>query len=140
LGEIYLNLAEAAFELTGKQNEVDNAINAIRNRAGMGSLTNVTLAQIKQERKIELAFEGNRFFDLRRWNDAKTALSAQSGTAEGWHGYRFAYDLAANKYKVEKISNVTGTPTPYFTDAFYYMPILQSRMNQNKNLVQNPGY
>jgi hypothetical protein len=140
LGEIYLNLAEAAFELTGKQNEVDNAINAIRNRAGMGSLTNVTLAQIKQERKIELAFEGNRFFDLRRWNDAKTALNVQSGTAGGWHGYRFAYDLAANKYKVEKISNVTGTPTPYFTDAFYYMPILQSRMNQNKNLVQNPGY
>ena len=140
LGETYLNLAEAAFELSGKQTEVDNAVNAIRNRVGMSSLSNVTLAQIKQERKIELAFEGNRFFDLRRWNDATTTLSPTAGTTGGWHGYRFAYDLASKKYKVDKISNVTGSPTPYFTDAFYYMPIFQSRINQNKNLVQNPGY
>jgi starch-binding outer membrane protein, SusD/RagB family len=140
LGETYLNLAEAAFELGGKQTEVDDAVNAIRNRVGMSSLSNVTLAQIKQERKIELAFEGNRYFDLRRWNDAVKALTPASGTTGGWHGYRFAYDLDKDKYKVEKISNVTGTPTPYFIDAFYYMPILQSRINQNKNLIQNPGY
>lgn len=140
LGEIYLNLAEAAFEISGKQTEVDNAINEIRSRAGMSPLTNVTLLQIKQERKIELAFEGNRFFDLRRWNDATTTLTPLAGTTGGWHGYRFAFDFDSKKYKVDKISNVTGSPTPYFTDAFYYMPIFQSRINQNKNLVQNPGY
>ena len=65
--EILLNTAEAGFEL-GKPQAIDY-INAIREDAGFGpnSLVSLTFEDIIQERKVELAFEGHRYFDLKRW-------------------------------------------------------------------------
>lgn len=76
LGEIYLNYAEALNEYGGPTSEVYNAVNEIRNRAGLPDLpTGLSPEQmrerIKHERRIELAFEVHRFFDVRRWKDAE---------------------------------------------------------------------
>ena len=76
LGEIYLNLAEAAFELgdTDRIEEARIAVNEIRKRAGMPEHAFIDLEKIRHERRIELAFEGIRYWDLLRWKLAETVL------------------------------------------------------------------
>ncbi|WP_352422839.1 RagB/SusD family nutrient uptake outer membrane protein [Proteiniphilum sp.] len=72
LAELYLNLAEAENEANGPIGGVYNAINEIRKRAGMKELPpNLTQeemrSRIRNERRVELAFEEHRFWDVRRW-------------------------------------------------------------------------
>lgn len=72
LSEFYLTYAEAKYHLGDFATAV-NYVNMIRNRADV-AMPNINssgdlLAKIKHERKIELAFEGNRFYDVRRWKD-----------------------------------------------------------------------
>ena len=84
LGEIYLNLAEAIIEKNGAitDSELDNTINKLRDRAGMPHLTNDFVTangldmkqEIRRERTVELAAEGFRFNDLRRWKEVENAL------------------------------------------------------------------
>jgi len=134
LGEIYLNFAEAAFELN-KPDSALWAVNKIRARAGMPELQSITREQIRHERKIELAFEGNRYWDVRRWRTAVQDLS------HAWHGMRYKLDWATQKYYVEIVDNICGTPEPYFNEMHYYWPIAQSRTQQNPNLLpNNPGW
>ena len=83
-GEVLLTLAEALYELNGAitDAELDITINDLRDRAGMPDLTNdfVTangldmLTEIRRERTVELAFEGYRRDDLRRWGTAVDVL------------------------------------------------------------------
>ncbi len=134
LGEIYLNKAEAAFAL-GDEPTARAAINEIRKRAGMPEYQSaITKEDIHRERKIELAFEGNRYWDLRRWREAETALS------KAWHGLIYGLDWDTKKYYLTITENVAGLPAPYFAEMHYYMPIAQWRTAQNDNLEQNPGY
>ncbi|MCB0644611.1 MAG: RagB/SusD family nutrient uptake outer membrane protein, partial [Phaeodactylibacter sp.] len=79
LGEIYLNYAEAMYEL-GMEGEARTYVNLVRERAGQPELSASLsgpdlLDRIRHERRIELAFEGHRFFDVRRW---KTAPEVES--------------------------------------------------------------
>ncbi|QPH41431.1 RagB/SusD family nutrient uptake outer membrane protein [Pedobacter endophyticus] len=75
LGEILLNHAEAALELSSpKTSDALTSINKIRNRAGIIALTTVDIDKVRHERKVELAFENHRFWDLRRWRIASTVL------------------------------------------------------------------
>lgn len=72
LGELYLNHAEAANEAYGPTPEVYGSINAIRARAGMPALPDGLSKEqmrerIHRERRVELAFEEHRFWDVRRW-------------------------------------------------------------------------
>ena len=62
----------------------DVYFNEVRQRAGLSDITGVSLADIKQERRLELAMEGFRFFDLVRWGDAPTVLGDR-GFIEGIH-------------------------------------------------------
>src|SRR5690606_22821415 len=62
-GETLLNHAEAAMEL-GFAGEALVAINQIRTRAGIVNLGSITMDQIRHERRVELAFEGHRYWDL----------------------------------------------------------------------------
>ena len=133
LGEIYLNLAEAAFELD-KQDEALEAVNKIRQRAGMPEYTSITRENIRAERKVELAFEANRFWDVRRWRTAVTDLTKE------YTGLRYILDYKTRKYKLELVSNITGDPSPKFEEKYYYYPITLSRTSANPNLVENPGY
>jgi hypothetical protein len=143
LGEIYLNYAEAAFEL-GKEGDALWAVNEIRKRAGMPELASVTRESIRQERKIELAFEGNRYFDVRRWRTATTDLT------KAYRGLRFilqgssiiegGYNVTTQRFKLYVVENVAGIPKPYFDEKHYYLPIGLGRTSKNTNLVENPGY
>lgn len=134
LGEIYLNLAEAAFEL-GQSEIALSAINEIRERAGVPKLTASNLNQeaIRHERKIELAFEGIRYWDLRRWRTAHIALSGQ------FHKLNIYYIKSRNTYGYE-IINCQGNLSRTFAEHHYYFPIERKHITENPNMKQNPGY
>jgi hypothetical protein len=132
-GEVLLNLAEAAFEL-GKTDEALNAINEIRDRAGITRLTSITRDAIRHERKVELAFEGHRYWDVRRWRIATTALSAH------FSGLIYHLDPTTGKFIVTVNNQVHGNSTPTFVEKEYYFPITLGRTGQNPNLKENPGY
>jgi hypothetical protein len=132
--EVLLNYAEAALEL-GKTSDALDAINQVRSRAGIKELTAVTMENVRHERKIELAFEGHRYWDLRRWRTAVDVLSVNRS------GLRFILDFATSQYKLQVIDKYDGaTANPVFYQRNYYLPITTSRTGNNANLVENPGY
>lgn len=132
--EILLNYAEASFEL-GKQGDALSAINQIRKRAGIAELTSIDREKIHHERKVELAFEGHRYWDVRRWRTAVTDLSKQ------WSGIRYILDLQTGKYQLKVVEKVDGASNiPQFRTENYYFPITIQRTSNNPNLVENPGY
>lgn len=138
LAEMYLNLAEAAIELNLSGNDALNAINAIRERAGIATLSSVDLEKVRHERKIELAFEGHRYWDMKRWRIATNDV-AQGGL----NGYRGTglypwYNVSDGKFTFE--TGLTPKQTRYFLEKNYYTKIKASDMNSNPKLVQNPGY
>lgn len=133
LGEIYLNLAEAAFHL-GKTGEALDAINVIRGRAGMPARASLTLDNIQQERRVELFAEDQAYWDLRRW---RIAVDVLGGT--NLQGLKFTYNGATDKYKIQ-IRRGASTGPRIFTDRHYYLPITLNRIADNPNLVENPGY
>ena len=78
LGEIYLNLAEAAAEANHLE-EAYQAVNAIRSRVNMpplptGLSKEQLILRIRNERRVELAFEAQRYFDVRRWHTPEETL------------------------------------------------------------------
>jgi len=89
--EVLLNFAEAANEAQGPDASVNGysareVVNAIRTRAGISSTSYIDgldkdglRMAIKNERRIELCFEGHRFWDIRRWNDKADMKSSVSG-------------------------------------------------------------
>jgi hypothetical protein len=132
--EVLLNYAEAAFEL-GKTGDAMSAINQIRDRAGIAPLAAVTRDQIHHERRVELAFEGHRYWDLRRWRTAVTDLS------KAWSGIRYILDIQTGKYQLVVVNNIDGTSNvPQFREENYYFPITIQRTSNNTSLVENPGY
>lgn len=132
--EILLNYAEAAYEL-GKSSDALTAINKIRDRAGIALLESIDREKIRHERKIELAFEGHRYWDLRRWRTAMDVLTVNRS------GLRYILDYSTKKYRLQVIQSVDGTvQTPQFKPENYYFPITNTRTANNQNLVENPGY
>ncbi len=133
-GEVLLNYAEAAFEL-GKTNESLNAVNQIRDRAGIALLAGIDRDKIRHERRVELAFEGHRYWDLRRWRTATTNLS------KDFSGLRYILDYSTGKYKIQVMNQIDGVVSPpRFYEQNYYLPITIARTGNNPSLVENPGY
>jgi len=127
--EVLLNYAEACLGL-GQEGEARNAINQIRRRAGMPDIPDsvtgeALLAKYRNERRVELAWEEHRFFDVRRWMIAEEAY----GEARGVH-----YDQAGHAYS----SFVYETRA--WNNRAYFIPISFSEMQKNTALKQNPGY
>ena len=143
LGEIYLNLAEAAIELN-KTGEALNAVNKIRERAGMPLYTTITRDLVRKERKAELAFEGNRYFDVIRWRTAAADLTREyhnlAFILDGNSYTQGTYNVLTAKYKIEIVGKVGGNVDPIFEQKYYYLPISKTRTGTNPNLVENPGY
>lgn len=133
MAEIYLNAAESAFEL-GNISDATNLINEIRDRAGMPSKSNMTIEDIRNERFVELYIEEHRYWDLRRWRIAVDELDGK-----GFHGITLRYYIDENKYTLE-LKDADFGQIRTFADRNYYFPIGLSRLADNPNFVENPGY
>ncbi len=125
--EVVLNRAEALYKLS-KDADALAELNKLRvNRYTGFDATKATetgddlLAAINLERRLELAFEGHRFFDLKR-NNRPVARNLKFG------------DLADGK----GITYVNGGLA--INDPKFQLPIPQSEINANTNIRQNPGY
>jgi hypothetical protein len=142
LADLYLLYAEARNEYSGPDTEVYQYLNAIRERAGLKGvveswanyskypdkpLNKEGLREIiHQERMSELAFEGKRFWDLRRWKIADQVLNQ---AVKGWNVEGAA---AADYY------NVVTYELLEFKTKEYLWPLKQQTLRVNTNLVQNP--
>jgi len=148
MADLYLNYAEALNETKeSPDTEVYEYIQRVRHRAGLdvGSDLVSTWTQhsnnpnkpttkdgmrdiIRQERMIELALEGYRYWDIRRW---KLAGEYFSKPIRGWNIYRSDVE---GFYEIENIFYRN------FLVKDYLWPISQNELLRNPNLVQNPGW
>jgi len=135
LAEIYLNYAEASAQL-GNTAEALSYLNKIRQRGGMADASaidnNDLINKIRHERRIELCFEGHRFFDLRRWGIADTG--AQNGlgiviTPTSPSNTSFTYQVVTMQQRIWPSNN-----------SFYFYPIPRSEIQKDPAILQNPGY
>ena len=141
LGEIYLNAAEAAYEL-GMESKARDHIEPIRARAGLTvdtrleSLSGIALRdRLRNERKIEMAFEDHRYWDVRRWRIAEEALGIH---VQGIRSLRNIDNSGTETFTYEVF--LAETNKMNFYPRHYYIPIGQDRINNNTKLVENPGY
>ena len=147
LSELYLNYAEAINESAGPNQEAYDAINAVRERAGISSVEDAwgnasisaTLNKhttqdgfreiIRQERLIELSFEGNRYNDIRRWKQAEQYFNSP---VFGW---------SVDETSVSGYYNITQVGTRSFNSPRdYFHPISINEITINPNLTQNLGW
>ena len=133
LAEMYLIRAEALFEQS-KYQEAAEALNATRARAGISlvNASSITLDKVRNERRVELAFENSRYWDLRRWRIAESVLNYR------FTGLRIIYHHASEKYYFLPINCETFTRV--FRPQHYYNPITTSRINNDPDLIENPLY
>lgn len=136
--EVLLNYAEARNEfLSAPDESVYTALNTIRKRAGittaLGSLSKNEMRElIHNERYIELCFEKKRYWDLRRWKLAATVLNGKR-----YHGAIITKKPDGSfTYNYQEVDAQAGV----FLDKMYWMPIPQTEIVKNKNLVQNEGW
>ncbi|TDQ73466.1 RagB/SusD family nutrient uptake outer membrane protein [Sphingobacterium yanglingense] len=140
LAELYLNYAEALNESDPGHPDVLKYLNAIRNRAGLSSL-DATLSQheiresIRMERRIELSFEGHRYFDVRRWKVAGDPGYYQGGNYTGMDMSK-GTTLSDPEFHTR---TVVLKRTPW-DKKYYFMPFGQAEMDRNTQLVPLPGY
>jgi hypothetical protein len=131
--EVLLNYAEAKYNL-GDEATCREYINKIRSRPSV-NMPPVTesgaalLARLQNERRIELAFEEHRWFDVRRWKIAPQVLNVP--------GKRMAITKDNTGKKTYTV--VEFQPRAFF-EKNYLVPIPQYEIAKNPKLVQNPGY
>lgn len=125
--DVLLMYAEAANEASGVSSEVYNAVNAVRNRAGVADLPeglnrDQMRIEIRRERIKEFAGEGHLFFDVRRWRTASTSdpIFGLNHDVLDFRGIKL--------YK------------RVFTEKDYLWPIPEQEREINTNLDQNPGW
>lgn len=146
LGEIYLNAAEAAFEL-GKS-EALTYINEIREVHGgfpANSISTLTTEIIRNERRVELAFEDHRYFDLKRWRIADqvwtgSKVAGSSSVVEGLFAYRIVRSGHADdgKFIFNRFIPTRFFAARQFRMANYYSSISQTVLDNNPKIVRNP--
>ncbi len=147
--EVLLNYAEACIEL-GQDAEARAWLNKIRFRSGMPALTesgDELRQRYRNERRVELAFEEQRFHDTRRWMIASTTLGNKVRIVNVFGKLKagksvsiYKYDPATFDYQYRVVDMDPGKENRSWSDKMYRMPIFRDEMNRNKNLIQNPGY
>lgn len=136
--EVLLTYAEASIELGGTNidQSVLDAINALRLRAdvGMPLVTTTDQAQLREvvrrERMVELAIEGHRLFDIRRWRIGPST----TGTIKG-----MTYNSPSNPGTLIT-AELTGYVKEFNPDKHYLWPIPFNELQLNDNLIQNPNW
>jgi hypothetical protein len=155
LSELYLNYAEAVNEgygptgtAPGSAMTAIDAINIIRTKSGMPNVlaaytgsTDLFRPRIKNERTIELCFEGQHYYDdIRRWMDLPTVMSGtimgiipQKTTVSPTYPDGFIYTRAP-------IENNQGIRQPSYSPGMYYLPFLNADVLKMKNFKPNPAW
>ena len=127
--DVLLMYAEAKVELGQADASALAAINLVRARVGMPQLTTVTQADVRYERRAELAFEGLRLFDIRRWKIAEQVMPTL---------------VVRGIDYIDATGTVRTATVPASARSFpqrdYLWPIPQSELDLNKNLKQNTGF
>ena len=140
--EILLDYAEAENEAVSTPGtDVYNAIIALRQRAGIApgadSMYGLTAAMtqtdmrtvIQNERRIELAFEEERYFDIRRWKIAETVMNAPR------RGETIIQSGSATTYNI-----TNALTTKFIQPKMYLYPVPYDEVLKNPNMKQNPGW
>ncbi len=143
--EVLLNYAEAQAELNAcTQAVLDESVNLLRERVGMPKLTvevgftdpswpgwevavSPLINEIRRERRVELAAEGFRFDDLRRWKAGKLLENVKT--------YSGARDPQTSTYRALYPGN-----TRSWNDKLYLYPIPSIELTLNPQIKQNPGW
>lgn len=125
--EVLLNYAEVCLGL-GEDDKARNVMNELRQRAGMPDIpTSVAgtdlIKQYQNERRVELALEGHRLFDVRRWMIASEAYKPVSGVK--WNGSQFEQKIVEQRA---------------WNNSHYLIPIPRSEIQKNTAIKQNPLY
>ena len=145
LGEFYLNYAEAMLNYTGSGYETAQglnmtaaaALNVVRSRAKLNAISTGLSAdqfaeRLENERFVELAFEGHRFYDLRRW---KKAGEAKYRTIKSVEIIKNADDTFTETVKTD------DSTRSYWDDKMLLFPIAQSEiLKSGGQLSQNPRW
>ncbi len=136
--EVLLNYAEALNEYLPTPNQdVYNAVEAIRKRAGLnpyqlapGLTRDQMRTIIHNERRKELAFEDQRYYDVRRWKEADTAFNKTLHE-------ELIYQLGSGQltYQAVPVFNMV-----FQSPRMYFAPIPYSEVVKNRNMIQNPGW
>lgn len=137
--EVLLNYAEAMNEWKGPDATAEGAsitastaLNQVRTAANMLNVTETDpdkfRERVRNERRIELAFEGHRFFDIRRWKIA------------GDESVRRVYGVKINKSGDSFSYQRVHLYDLYWKDKMYLYPFPQNEVYMNDKLTQNPGW
>ncbi len=149
LGEIYLNYIESVLECKKRgvimpadyESKAMECWADLRDRVGLPSIVSVypnadvdkLIELCRQERRIELAFEGHRYFDTRTWMIAK---ATDAGPVWGMNvNAKTSGDVTPDEFWER-----TVVDTRIFKDNFYLYPFSQSEKERNTMLVQNYGW
>jgi len=137
--EILLNYAEACMELGKNTDKALTAINQIRKRAGVAELKSLTLEQVRKERRVELAFENHRWWDLRRWRISDQILN--NATFHALNPY-LVWEEGKSPSEMKYIFKIEPAPKEpkTFLPKLYYEKIATSQIQTNPLIIQNPGY
>ncbi|MFV0505726.1 MAG: RagB/SusD family nutrient uptake outer membrane protein [Bacteroidales bacterium] len=157
LADVYLLYSEAtaaSYGVTSSSSSYNltalDAINEVRARAGVGSVDShytssfdLFMSELQRERAVELAFEGHRFDDLRRWKlldkkpyTLKCSIEFERDPA-GLTG-----EALAENYKEAKVLNLRLETLfeKQYTSKHYWLPFLLDDVNLYVELEQNPGW
>lgn len=138
--EILLNVAEANFEANLDKAAALNAINQIRKRAGIAALTSaqLTLDKVRNERKIELAFEDKRFWDMKRWRMG-TSLFRNTQMHGLWPYLQHKDGNYKYTFRRQSGAPIDNGYTRLFQERDYYSD-LSAYIRSNANIRNNPGW
>lgn len=132
--DVLLMLAESINELSGPTADAYKYINQVRSRAGLDALSGLSKSSfqkaIRHERRVELAFENDRWFDLKRAYSAEEMANILNA-----HGQEEKADPSVTR------SGVPFTQNDYKFDTYEALyPIPDRQIFLDKHLTQNPGY
>lgn len=138
-GEVLLNKAEACY-LKGETDAANDAIRSIRSRVGLpyADCTGDALWKaIRQERRVELAFEGLWYWDLRRWGDADKDYPTGLNNYQV-HGLKIEATAVEGQYQYTYVS--VDDQNRNFPSKMYRFPIPESELNSNGIIKQYPEW
>ena len=148
--EAVLNYVEASIEL-GELSQATLWLNRIRFRAGMPAITASTVTELRnvyrQERRIEMVYEEQRYHDVRRWMIAPETLGRKTTYIKVTGKFKPGQTMSKPYRYNPTVYNYIYTPTTEtaqenrkWEDKIYFRPFSRDEINRNKELLQNPGY